>query len=481
MAENNDDAVSNREDSFLDRLVPQVADHLAEHAAEDFDADASQRRFHAWLAEHTEENSPPRSPHFDDLHDIDDRRPRRPPSARAMLPACEKGSAWDEESPVSVVPLLPRRPGLAGREPTGSGPSPGRHLTAAAPSGEIRVGMWGAPASGKTTYLGALRHALDVDPANGRWNVHPANDASADLMVRLTQDLVDKHEFPPATQLGEETELRWHFAGDLAGSQFDRRILRRRGTLPSKFTLNLVDVSGEAFGSAPQGKNVPLHVINSALGYLAGAQGLLYFFDPIAERERGGSLEYLNRVIIDLSRRMLAEDRLVNGYLPQYVSVCITKFDHPELFRRAQRLGLVSFGEDGRPQVLGKDAETLFNMICDGSFWSDHETTSTASFIRYELRKRFHPGRIRYFATSAIGFSQPSGHDPAAGLQRRSRFNPEDHVNFYETERGMRIKGPIAPINVLEPLLSLHQQIWGVGKTAVTRYTQLSSPSSAEV
>ena len=288
-------------------------------------------------------------------------------------------------------------------------------------------------------------------------------------MIQLTEDLVDKHEFPPATQLSTETELRWHFAGDLAGSQFDRRILRRRGTLPSKFTLNLVDVSGEAFGSDPRGRNVPMFVANRALGYLADAQGLLYFFDPIEEREQGNSLEYLNRVIIDLSRRMLAEDRLVNGYLPQYVSVCITKFDHPELFRRVQRLGLVSFGEDGRPKVLGKDAETLFNMICDGGFWDDSETASTASFIRYELKRRFHPDRIRYFATSAIGFAQHPDHEPASGQQAGLRFDPDDHVNFYETDGITRIRGPIAPINVLEPVLSLHHEISGATRPRLLR------------
>jgi hypothetical protein len=48
------DADSNGEDSYLARLVPQVADHLAAQQSEGFDAEAIQSRFHAWLAEHTE-------------------------------------------------------------------------------------------------------------------------------------------------------------------------------------------------------------------------------------------------------------------------------------------------------------------------------------------------------------------------------------------------------------------------------------------
>lgn len=38
MTGKNDDAASSREDSFLAELVPQVAEHLAEQHAGDFDA-----------------------------------------------------------------------------------------------------------------------------------------------------------------------------------------------------------------------------------------------------------------------------------------------------------------------------------------------------------------------------------------------------------------------------------------------------------
>ncbi len=50
-------------------------------------------------------------------------------------------------------------------------------------------------------------------------------------------------------------------------------------------------------------------------------------------------MEYLNQTIIALSRRMLADDRLVNGYLQHHVAVCITKFDHPQVLQQAWRYG----------------------------------------------------------------------------------------------------------------------------------------------
>ena len=49
----NDDAASIREDSFLAGLIPQVAEHLAEQHAGDFDAEAGAARFLTWLAAHT--------------------------------------------------------------------------------------------------------------------------------------------------------------------------------------------------------------------------------------------------------------------------------------------------------------------------------------------------------------------------------------------------------------------------------------------
>lgn len=51
---NNDDGRT-RADEFLEGLVPQVTEHLAERHTEDFDAGTGRARFLAWLGAHTEE------------------------------------------------------------------------------------------------------------------------------------------------------------------------------------------------------------------------------------------------------------------------------------------------------------------------------------------------------------------------------------------------------------------------------------------
>jgi RNA polymerase sigma factor (sigma-70 family) len=84
MTGKNDDAASFREDSFLDGLVPQVAERLAEQHAGSFDAEAGLARFQIWLDAHTKEPAASAkgrrsagAPVNDDLH----------PRPRAKAPA----------------------------------------------------------------------------------------------------------------------------------------------------------------------------------------------------------------------------------------------------------------------------------------------------------------------------------------------------------------------------------------------------------
>jgi hypothetical protein len=373
----------------------------------------------------------------------------------------------EEDSPASVVPL-PLSPlrDLGSAEGLGTGQPPGGRQSGAGAPDEIRIGLWGAPGSGKTTYLAALRHAMRVDPANGKWSIYPGNEFSSRFMADHTHNLVDNHRFPEVTYPGEVTPLRWHFVGDLAGSRFDKRKLRRRAPVPSEFVLSMADVSGEAYS---ENQHMPAEIADRALDHLASAQGLLYFFDPLAEREDSRSMAYLNRTITALSHRMRAEGQLVNRFLPHHVAVCITKFDHPEVFRQARRHGLVTLGPEGMPWVLGKDAEILFDMICDGSFWDDYEWgASSAWFVREELRQRFHPDRIHYFATSAIGFCQRPRRDPVT--DQPSAFAPDDYANIYvRDDEELMVRGPIAPVNVFEPLLILQDGISGISRTRALR------------
>lgn len=321
-----------------------------------------------------------------------------------------------------------------------------------------KVGLWGSQGSGKTTYLAALRHALGTaNSMNGSWNIYPLNDSSAELLINFTTALVSERRFPQATLPGALVPLQWLFVGELANSRFAQRrsLFRRRTSIESRFVLDLIDVSGLAFGDKEEAAP---NVVTEALDHLADAQGLIYLFDPVREKEDRDASQYVNRTVTELAKRFAHKGE---RYLPHHVSVCITKFDHPQVFQQARQAGLVNYGADGLPRVLDEHAETFFDLLCEGNFWEDRDEQGEASaqFIRNALRANFHPDRVRYFVTSSIGFWQPPGWSG-----NTDKFDPEFFANVNEVDHGIqRIKGPIHPINVLEPLIFLHQRLTRAG------------------
>jgi hypothetical protein len=273
---------------------------------------------------------------------------------------------------------------------------------------------------------------------------------------------VANRAFPEATPLNRVIPLQWEFTGDIAGTKFDTRSrFRRRGQLRSRFVLDLIDVSGGAFADDLTLANVGPGVAEGALNHLQSAQGIIFLFDPVREKEKRNSAEYVNRTLVELLSRHAAKGRN-EPYLPHHVAVCITKFDHPKVFQRARDLGFVNNGTDGVPRVRDEHAAHFFDAVCAGDFWADRDEAGEASaqFVRSQLRAVFDPSRVRYYVTSSIGFRQPPGWKPNAAAS--TQFDPEGFSNYLERPDGSAaILGPIRPINVLEPLVSLSQRIEG--------------------
>jgi hypothetical protein len=131
--------------------------------------------------------------------------------------------------------------------------------------------------------------------------------------------------------------------------------------------------------------------------------------------------------------------------LSHYVAVCITKFDDPEVYRFARLNGFRTYDENDSylfPRVADREAQSFFRKLCS-SYDSD------ADLICNELTRYFYHERIRYFVTSSIGFYSKDG-----------RFREDDHNNAMEQADGsIEIRGPIRPINVVEPILWLGQSL----------------------
>jgi hypothetical protein len=309
------------------------------------------------------------------------------------------------------------------------------------------IGLWGAPESGKTTFLAALytaaaRSGLGI-------SIFGSDDESTDFLIRNNRMLSVEHRFPPATQI--VTSYRWNV--NVAGS----RRPGAQGAVPVQFSIDLKDAPGKIHENQ-QGRPDPdvelppaggtgRHALDDEdmMDYLASCRGLLLLVDPVREQKSGDTHEYFQGTMLKIAQRGLRSGS-ASLKLPHYVAVCITKFDHPDVYGFARRHNFRTYRDDDPyqfPRVHSRDAEEFFRELGKSTDISD------ADLICNALGQFFEPERIRYFVTSAIGF-----------YCNGARFREEDRDNTIEQSGGPpMVRGQIYPINVLEPILWLGQNI----------------------
>ncbi len=307
---------------------------------------------------------------------------------------------------------------------------------------EYSVAMWGAPSSGKTTFLAALSIALAEQEKH--WKVIGADEGSTDTLIKLTTELARDRAFPRATQGIEH--YRWILVGRVMRTVPRRWIGTKQHEVAVKINLDLADAQGEISGP----ENPSRGVRGDLLDNMERGRGIVFLFDPIREFIRGDVFDYTFGVLAQLAQRMVNSPDYVDGYLPHYVAVCITKFDEIRVLRTAEELDLLATDSDdpyGFPRVDDSDARELFTRLCEVS------RSGYADHVLNTLEKHFRPDRIKYFVTSAIGFHV----DPQSGA-----YNPHDYQNQVpdpDKPERPRIRGTVHPINVIEPLLWLARKL----------------------
>ena len=302
--------------------------------------------------------------------------------------------------------------------------------------GGRRVTVWGAPSTGKTTFLAALNVALDRQ--NEPWRVIGTDEAAAQALARFERAIVKDRVFPEATQAPEL--YRWELIGTV-----QRRVPRR--WLGHKICEETVAIPLELL-DAPGGSADPAsgEARSRALfENIEQSRGIAFFFDPVRELESGDAFEHMNSVIHMVSQRMRHRSKLMaDGRLPHYVAVCVTKFDELRMMETARRFRMIDYDERGVPRVPDSEAREFLVRLCAQFPTRDPELILT------KLERAFHPDRVKYFVTSAIGFYV----NPRTG-----RCDPEDFQNHLPAQAGRppQIRGDVFPINVAEPILWLAQ------------------------
>ncbi|MEU9603227.1 caspase family protein [Streptomyces sp. NPDC048057] len=353
----------------------------------------------------------------------------------------------------------PRRPGAlpSAREGTAAPSAGGEPSEEGAAGGgtdgrPVRIGLWGAPASGKTTLLAALSHVIgDTQQDYGSWRVSGLNRVSEEFIVQHKTALVNDGQFPPATEVVGEP-LRFRFSGapnpddDDFDDEFDEGedqdddeepvIHRSHG-----FVVEVQDVPGHYFHDTPSTPD------SSITQRLAESDGLVYLFDP-TDGVSNSSADYLFGLIQRITTYLEETGGPPGRYLPHALAVCVTKFDDPQLFlaARAARWGTQVNDRHGFPRVKDRHARQFVHWAARHFCGPDGDRLCDL------IENHFDPDRTAYFATSSIGF-----HVNDDGV-----FSPSDFANL----NGTRIRGGIRPMNVLEPFIALDRRIRTAAETA---------------
>jgi hypothetical protein len=327
------------------------------------------------------------------------------------------------------------------------------------------IGLWGAPSSGKTTFLASLYIAVNRRPQHDM-NIVGVNDESTNFLSDSTHTLTNDHKFPAGTM--QAVSYSWTINMDTTVERTEAGRFGRKVTtstvVPAQFNLDLRDAPGGYFGhqqTQPQqtprlnlaggggpaaGSTTTVSPEAEMMDYLSGCDGLLLLIDPVREQKLGDAHDYFQTTLLKIAQRRLATP---GGppRLPHHVAVCITKFDHPDVYGFARLNGYRTFNEDDEylfPRVHDHDAEQFFRDFCRTSPNSEAEMMCSA------LNGYFHPSRVRFFITSAIGFY----------LGQSSRFRDDDPQNAADANGIATIRGKIYPINVLEPILWLGRRVF---------------------
>ncbi|MGW0767580.1 caspase, EACC1-associated type [Streptomyces sp. NPDC002676] len=292
-------------------------------------------------------------------------------------------------------------------------------------SAPVRIGLWGAPASGKTTLLAALAHVVgDTQAEYGTWRISGTDRVSEQFLVRHKTGLMNDGQFPSATEAVGQP-LRFRFTGGQS-HPVNRTV---------DFVVEVQDVPGEFFHDRSVAPDNPV------VARLAESDALVYLFDPI-DAASHASADYLFGLIQRLTTHLEETGRVTGRYLPHCLAVCVTKFDAPQVFLAARAARWGTQGDDRYrfPRVKDEHARDFLHWA------ARHFAGNAGRRVCDLIENHFDPARTRYFVTSAIGF-----HVGPDGVFRSS--------DFVNTDALGGIRSGIRPVNVLEPFIALQRMV----------------------
>ncbi|MFI6984836.1 hypothetical protein ACIBSV_40455 [Embleya sp. NPDC050154] len=298
---------------------------------------------------------------------------------------------------------------------------------------EKRIALWGARRSGRSTFLAMVEDAAaetrrrveegaDAGHHVPGWNVFGADGATL-AFVEKSRAALRAGTLLPESITSSDPGVSSH-------PERCRFLFRRRPRTPllrrfadrTRFVATVHDLPNLAETRA--------HAVQPTLNECTG---LILLFDPIGEAGHG--LADLKQLLREASAVQQPRMRSVD-LLPLELAVCVTKIDDMRLFRAARWGAWTELDRHGRIRI--RDPKAFFHWLCDpaGPFGA-----SAANKLPPLLDRHF--DRIRYYATSSVGFFSPDG----------VPIDPESCRNV--TSDRTRLEGRPRPQGIVEPILGM--------------------------
>jgi hypothetical protein len=356
-------------------------------------------------------------------------QPQKRGTDTADLLALTRNRAFAKASPI--------RPGHRRKLPTESKhgaqrvASPTWHPKGTHQANGVRIGVLGAPASGKTTFLTTL--FIAAARSNRRVHLFGADDRSTDFLVDNNAILTRQRQFPSATT--EMNPLRWILAIPPLNSQN-----LQQPDKSAQLAIELIDLPGRRLSPSPRRQPE-----DDPISRLANCDGIVFLFDPVRESNYGDSYSYFAETMLTIAQSRFDENLTDETGLSQPLAVCVTKFDDPAVYAKAMTGHYCSYDSGdplGFPYVRNDRSKDFFIDLCE-------QSGTGSALLPRAIEWYFSPDQTRYFITSSIGFHLSNS---------RGKFDHQDYRNTIPGDQ-QHIRGVIHPINVLEPFLWLAQAL----------------------
>ena len=244
----------------------------------------------------------------------------------------------------------------------------------------VKVGVWGPPGSGKTTYM----IMLQFDEDHIGWKIKPLGWETQEIYLDGTDRMREQLRFVDPTPL-ETKYMNFDFEGPVGGFfQRDRT-----------FRVVIPEAPGE-FYEKPE-------IYPELLDEISRYQGILWLVDPEQidnPPERDGRRSY--RRMIQQWLYSLYDKQGRRGSLKHYMAFCLTKMDMPNHYAH------INNPKDYCLDKLGTDVQKFLETYCDLD-------------------------RISFFATSSIGVDK----NHATNLELtdpdlKNLRNPAHPINLFQ-------------------------------------------------